>query len=95
MFKAVKMSLVSKHILDLPLKSYKLDMGEFPSTEEGLESLLRPPFGKADNWKGPYNYKTPVDPWAHHCYTTFLEKKIMRVTRFFHWDQIDFLVMMI
>jgi type II secretion system protein G len=64
MFKAVKMSLVSKHILDLPLKSYKLDMGEFPSTEEGLESLLRPPFGKADNWKGPYNYKTPVDPWG-------------------------------
>ena len=36
------------------LMQYKLNVGAYPSTEEGLKALLVAPEGKADNWKGPY-----------------------------------------
>ncbi|MGE5308163.1 MAG: type II secretion system major pseudopilin GspG [Deltaproteobacteria bacterium] len=45
------------------LKLYELDNGEFPSTEEGLGALLAKPAG-AQNWRGPYLEKRPVDPWG-------------------------------
>ena len=45
------------------LKLYELDNGEFPSTEEGLNALLvKPP--SANNWRGPYLEKKPIDPWS-------------------------------
>lgn len=42
---------------------YRIDVGDFPSTTEGLEALVSAPSGKADKWKGPYLEKLPVDPW--------------------------------
>lgn len=44
---------------------YRIDMGDFPSTAEGLEAMTTAPAGKADRWKGPYidGGKLPVDPW--------------------------------
>ena len=48
------------------LDMYKLDMGGYPSTEQGLQALLtRPSDGR--NWNGPYVKGTelPVDPWNH------------------------------
>jgi general secretion pathway protein G len=45
------------------LKLYELDNGEFPSTEEGLNALMVKPSG-ANNWKGPYLEKKPLDPWG-------------------------------
>ncbi len=49
-------------VLDL----YKLDMGSYPSTEQGLTALVQKPAG-ADNWNGPYLKAdaAPVDPWNH------------------------------
>lgn len=51
------------------LDLYKMDMGRYPSTQEGLDALLQPPPG-ADNWKGPYLKKKGGinDPWgkAYH-----------------------------
>lgn len=44
------------------LKLYELDNGEFPSTSDGLNALLVKP-GSANNWKGPYLEKKPIDPW--------------------------------
>ncbi|MFH0731469.1 MAG: type II secretion system major pseudopilin GspG [Candidatus Omnitrophota bacterium] len=45
------------------LKIYELDNGNFPSTDEGLEALLkRPP--SAQQWNGPYLEKEPLDPWG-------------------------------
>lgn len=44
---------------------YRIDMGDFPSSTEGLEAMVSAPAGKADKWKGPYidGGKLPVDPW--------------------------------
>lgn len=50
-----------------PLTAYRIDMGGYPSTAEGLQALVTPPANKADTWKGPYietpGGKLPVDPW--------------------------------
>jgi len=55
-------------MLGAALDSYRLDMGRYPSTQEGLDALLRAPAGAdAARWKGPYLRKNtiPVDPWTH------------------------------
>jgi len=50
-----------------PLTAYRIDMGGYPSTAEGIQALVTSPQGKADNWKGPYiespGGKLPLDPW--------------------------------
>lgn len=48
------------------LTTYKIQMGDYPSTEEGLQALITPPAGKTDRWQGPYiEGKLPLDPWGH------------------------------
>jgi len=44
------------------LKLYKLDNGVYPTTQEGLGALMTQS-SSAENWKGPYLEKAPVDPW--------------------------------
>lgn len=50
-----------------PLTAYRIDMGGYPSTAEGLQALVTAPQNRSDNWKGPYietpGGKLPVDPW--------------------------------
>jgi general secretion pathway protein G len=49
---------------DRALTSFRLDVGRFPSTQEGLEALRTRPAG-APRWNGPYLSKAvPLDPWA-------------------------------
>lgn len=46
------------------LGSYRLDVGSFPSTEEGLNALMVKP-AAATKWAGPYLTKAvPQDPWG-------------------------------
>lgn len=46
------------------LQAYRLDIGRFPSTAEGLTALLRPPPEVAAFWSGPYlDDEMPLDPW--------------------------------
>jgi general secretion pathway protein G len=47
------------------LTSYRIAMGDYPSTAEGLQALITPPGNKADRWHGPYLEppKIPTDPW--------------------------------
>lgn len=46
------------------LASYRLDVGAFPTTEQGLAALLTPPPG-VTRWHGPYLSKAvPPDPWG-------------------------------
>jgi general secretion pathway protein G len=49
-------------VLDL----YKLDVGSYPTTEQGLQSLISQPSGVA-HWDGPYlkGNGVPEDPWGH------------------------------
>ncbi|HEY4990368.1 MAG TPA: type II secretion system major pseudopilin GspG [Opitutaceae bacterium] len=50
-----------------PLITYRLQMGSYPTTEEGLPALMVAPGNKADRWRGPYleaTTKLPIlDPW--------------------------------
>ena len=47
------------------LKLYRLDNQRYPSTEQGLEALIRKPTSGnvPPNWK-PYLDKLPADPWG-------------------------------
>ena len=51
--------------LEKALDQYRLDVGAFPSTEQGLNSLITQPNGIA-KWQGPYLKKAvPLDPWGN------------------------------
>jgi general secretion pathway protein G len=47
------------------LQLYELDMGRYPTTEEGLTALAQKPTDPdaASNWKGPYIKEVPKDPF--------------------------------
>jgi general secretion pathway protein G len=48
------------------LDTYRLDVGHYPTTEEGLAALLAAPPSAAGKWNGPYLKKgVPPDPWGH------------------------------
>jgi general secretion pathway protein G len=53
--------------LKTSLVRYRIDMGDYPSSDEGIKSLIVAPEGKADRWRGPYmeakGGRNPVDPW--------------------------------
>jgi general secretion pathway protein G len=47
------------------LGTYKLEVGIFPTTEQGLQALRVKPEG-VTQWAGPYMPKdVPQDPWKH------------------------------
>ena len=47
------------------LDMYKLDIGTYPDTEQGLRALVERPAGLTA-WNGPYiKGGVPVDPWNH------------------------------
>ena len=47
------------------LDTFRLDVGRYPSSEEGLAALLTKPATTA-KWNGPYLKKEiPLDPWGH------------------------------
>lgn len=48
------------------LDAYRIDMGQYPSTEQGLQALSNQPSGlNSSRWSGPYLQKAaPVDPWG-------------------------------
>ncbi len=50
--------------LEKALDQYRLDVGRYPSTEQGLNALITQPGGAA-KWAGPYLRKgLPPDPWS-------------------------------
>jgi general secretion pathway protein G len=48
------------------LDLYKLEIGRYPTTQEGLQALITAPAG-VTNWNGPYWKKAqiPKDPWGN------------------------------
>lgn len=52
----------------IPLISYRRDVGDYPTTGEGLQALVTAPSNHADSWHGPYIETTggrlPADPWG-------------------------------
>lgn len=50
--------------LEKALDQYRLDVGRYPSTEQGLAALIKRPAGE-NRWHGPYLKKdVPADPWG-------------------------------
>jgi general secretion pathway protein G len=44
---------------------YRIDVGRFPATEQGLTALSVGPANEP-KWRGPYLQKpAPLDPWGH------------------------------
>ncbi len=47
------------------IDQYRLDVGHYPSTEEGLAALMSRPANEP-KWDGPYlSKKVPMDPWGN------------------------------
>lgn len=48
------------------LDLYKLEIGRYPTTQEGLQALIAAPAG-VTNWNGPYWKRptVPKDPWGN------------------------------
>lgn len=51
-------------LLGQALDQYRLDVGQYPTTEQGLQSLVTNP--GVQKWEGPYLKKSavPQDPWG-------------------------------
>jgi general secretion pathway protein G len=50
--------------LEQALEMYKLDVGRFPNTSQGLDALVNKPSG-VKGWNGPYlKAAVPQDPWG-------------------------------
>jgi len=51
---------------DKSLDTYRLDVGRYPSAEEGLGALMTAPPSAGAKWNGPYLKKgVPADPWGN------------------------------
>jgi len=51
-------------VLGKALDQYRLDVGRYPSSQEGLAALMRAAPGEP-RWHGPYLRKeVPLDPWG-------------------------------
>lgn len=51
--------------LGVALDLYRLEVGRYPTTDEGLDALIEKP-ADAQNWNGPYLKKKQIrkDPWG-------------------------------
>lgn len=64
----VKTAQTQVKMLRGALETYRLDLGRFPSEQEGLSVLYSPPVDPQlkSRWKGPYlDEQVPLDPWGH------------------------------
>lgn len=52
-------------LFETALDTYRLDMGHYPTTDQGLTAMRIKPEGE-ENWDGPYLPKeVPLDPWGN------------------------------
>lgn len=60
----VKVARAQIDALEKALETYRFDVGRYPTTEQGLEALMKAPPG-VPKWQGPYLKKAvPPDPWG-------------------------------
>lgn len=61
----IKIATAQIRALEDGLDQYRLDVGRYPATEQGLAALNAQPAG-VTRWQGPYLKKTvPNDPWGN------------------------------
>lgn len=63
------------------LSIYQLDIGSYPTTEQGLQALHAAPADLADpiKWTGPYYNDIPPDPWQNEYVYEWLGPNQYRV----------------
>jgi general secretion pathway protein G len=60
----VKTAMAQINALEKALDQYRLDIGRYPTTEQGLNALVARPQNEP-KWQGPYLAKAvPPDPWG-------------------------------
>ncbi len=60
----IKATKAQIELLGTALDTFRLDVGRYPSSEEGLQALRQNP-GSLERWDGPYLKKeVPLDPWG-------------------------------
>lgn len=60
----VKTANTQVKMLKSSLQAYRLDLGRYPSTDEGLAALISKPKSGGRDWSGPYlEDQVPMDPW--------------------------------
>ncbi len=66
-----KAAKVQVEDLSAALDMYKLDVGKYPTTEQGLTALVEKP-SDSKRWNGPYLRKinVPQDPWIQPYHYT-------------------------
>lgn len=61
----VKTAQTQVKMLRGSLQTYRLDVGSYPSTEQGLTAMMSAP-SDTKNWQGPYlEDEIPKDPWGN------------------------------
>lgn len=61
----VKVARAQIKALEDSMDQYRLDVGRYPTSEQGLAALNAQPAGEA-RWQGPYLKKAvPKDPWGN------------------------------
>jgi len=61
----IKAAKAQISMIEDALDAFRLDVGRYPTTEEGLQALVEQPSG-LEKWDGPYlKKKVPKDPWDH------------------------------
>ena len=83
-----KTAVIQINDLEQALEIYKLDVGRFPSSSQGLEALVSEPSG-ARGWNGPYLKKgeLPLDPWGNPTNIDTRVKVVVRTS--FPWAPMD------
>lgn len=60
----IKVARAQIDAFEKALDTYRLDVGRYPTTEQGLAALEQRPENEA-RWQGPYLKKAiPLDPWG-------------------------------
>src|SRR5882724_7117160 len=60
----IKAAKAQIELLGTALDTFRLDVGRYPTTQEGLQALRTSP-GGLPRWDGPYLKKeVPLDPWG-------------------------------
>ncbi len=55
-----------RDLFKVALVQFRMDVGRFPTTAEGLSALLVCPPGLQERWRGPYIAEHGLrDPWLH------------------------------
>ena len=60
------------------LFNYRMDMGSFPTTDQGLSALYQKPSNDRGRWRGPYveSQEKLLDPWGNPYQYRFPSSKV-------------------